>query len=57
MRYHPAYAGLPRLTLFFLIGLLAGPAFAADLPEHGCLTKAEQRAARRLARGAMLPAA
>jgi uncharacterized membrane protein YkoI len=35
----------PRLTLFFLIGLLAGPAFAADLPEHGCLTKAEQRAA------------
>jgi uncharacterized membrane protein YkoI len=35
----------PRLALFFLIGLLAGPAFAADLPEYGCLSKAEQRAA------------
>jgi uncharacterized membrane protein YkoI len=27
------------------IGLAAGPALAADLPAHGCLNKAEQRAA------------
>jgi uncharacterized membrane protein YkoI len=33
----------PRLTLVLLIGLLAGPTFAAD-PPH-CLSKAEQRAA------------
>jgi uncharacterized membrane protein YkoI len=35
----------PRLTLVLLFGLLAGPAFAADPPELGCLSKAEQRAA------------
>jgi uncharacterized membrane protein YkoI len=32
----------PAVVLF---GLLAGPALAADPPQHGCLNKAEQRAA------------
>jgi hypothetical protein len=32
----------PAVVLF---GLLAGPALAADSPQHGCLNKAEQRAA------------
>jgi len=35
----------PRLILTVLIGLLAGPALAADPPRHACLNKAEQRAA------------
>jgi hypothetical protein len=32
----------PAVVLF---GFLAGPALAADPPQHGCLNKAEQRAA------------
>ena len=33
-----------RSALFFLIGLSPGSTFAADLPEHGCLTKADDTA-------------
>jgi uncharacterized membrane protein YkoI len=35
----------PCLTLVLLLGLLAGPTFAADPPHEACLSKAEQRAA------------
>jgi len=35
----------PKLTVVLLIGLLASAAQAADVQQHACLTKAEQRAA------------
>jgi uncharacterized membrane protein YkoI len=35
----------PRLAVALLIGLLATPGRAADIPRHACLSKAEQRAA------------
>ena len=35
----------PRLSFVLLIGLAASSAQAADIPQHACLTKAEQRAA------------
>ena len=36
---------LHRLVPIVFIGLTAAPAAAAELPQHACLTKAEQRAA------------
>jgi uncharacterized membrane protein YkoI len=33
------------LSATLLLGLLAGPALAADPPQHACLNKVEQRAA------------
>jgi len=36
--------GSRRLIAILLLGLTAVPAFAADPPLRGCLTKAEQRA-------------
>jgi len=36
---------LRRLSPILLSGLLAAPALAAELPQHACLSKAEQRVA------------
>jgi uncharacterized membrane protein YkoI len=36
---------LPKLSFVLLIGFMVGAAQAADVPQHACLTKAEQRAA------------
>jgi len=36
---------LQHLTPVLFAGLVAAPAMAAELPQHACLSKAEQRAA------------